>query len=69
MVPEGSAVPSLGTKVENSPQTVLKPPRRTSYASPAEAVGAYALTLAGGKSHLARLARGGRAKGLSGQPS
>lgn len=47
MVPEGSAVPSLGTKVENSPQTALKPP----------------------SSHLVRLARGGRAKGLSGQPS
>lgn len=37
MVPEGSAVPSLGTKVENSPQTVLKTLRRASYASPAEA--------------------------------
>lgn len=47
MVPEGSAVPSLGTKVENSPQTVLKLP----------------------PPHLVRLARGGGAKGLSGQPS
>ena len=37
MVPEGSAVPSLGTKVENSLQTTLKALRRTSHASPAEA--------------------------------
>ena len=37
MVLEGSAVPSLGTKVENSPQTVLKALRHTSHALPAEA--------------------------------
>ena len=48
MVPEGSAAPSLGTKVENPPQTVRKPPPPP---------------------HLVRLARGGRAKELSGQPS
>ena len=37
MVLEGSAVPSLGTKVENSPQTVLKTLRHASHASPTEA--------------------------------
>ena len=69
MVPEGSAVPSLGTKVENSPQTVLKPPAAPRTPRPRRQVKGLLGSVYYQQPHLARLARGGRAKGLSGQPS